>query len=420
MTLFDKTKSYPITKQQVWEAYKQVKSKGGSAGVDGVTISQVAANPKKCLYPVWNRLASGSYFPAAVKQVVILKADGGERKLGVPTVRDRVAQTVIANELEGIVEPHFSESSFGYRPHKNAHQAIEQTKRNCWQYAYVIDMDIKGFFDNIDHGLMIRALRHFTDSKHIIAYVKRWLKAPIELTDGTQVQNLEKGTPQGGVISPLLANIFLHVVFDKWMEKHYPYCPFERYADDIVVHACSEGQAVHVLEKIRERLQECKLELHPEKTKVVYCPSNRRRKKRKGELTQFDFLGFTFRSKKVVTKTGKVTTGFSPSMSKKSMKRIVKKWAELKLHLWTNARLEKLSRLLSPMIRGWIQYYGRVNKHGMNLLFVRINNRLAKWAYRKYQRFRRHKSFYLARQWLRKVAHRSSYLFPHWEWGFKP
>ncbi len=420
MTLFEKKKPYPITKESVWEAYKQVKANGGSAGVDGVTIAQVSANPKKYLYPVWNRLASGSYFPLAVKQVVIPKSDGGERKLGVPTVADRVAQTVIANELEVIVESHFAESSFGYRPGKNAHQAIEQAKQHCWRYAYVIDMDIKGVFDNIDHGLMIRALRHFTDKKHIITYVKRWLKAPVELKDGTQLQNLEKSTPQGGVISPLLANIFLHVVFDKWMEQYYPYCPYERYADDIVVHACSEAQARHVLEKIRERLQACKLTLHPEKTRIVYCPSNRRRRPRKGELTSFDFLGFTFRSWKVVTKTGKVTTGFSPSISKKSMKRIVKKWAGLKLQRWTNVGLERLSRYLSPLLRGWIQYYGRVCKYGMNLLFLRLNNRLVKWAYKKYKRFRRHKSFFLARQWLRDVARRSSYLFPHWEWGFKP
>lgn len=420
MTLFDETKPYPITKEQVWEAYKQVKSQGGSAGVDGITIEMISENPKKYLYPVWNRLASGSYFVPAVKQVVIPKGDGGERKLGVPTVRDRVAQTVIAKELESIVEEHFSDSSFGYRPGKNAHQAIDQAKRNCWRYSYVVDMDIKGFFDNIDHGLMIRSLRHFTDKKHIITYVKRWLKAPTERGDGSQIQNLEKGTPQGGVISPLLANIFLHVVFDKWMMIHFPNCPFERYADDIIVHAHSEKEAHLILKRVKERMQQCKLELHPEKTRIVFIPSTKRRKKRKGELTQFDFLGCTFRTRKVVTKTGKVTTGFTPAISNKSVKRIVRKLREMKIHRWTNAGLEKLSIFLRPLIRGWIEYYGAVSKSGMNLLFVRINNRLAKWAYNKYKRFKRHKSFLLARKWLRDVAHRSSYLFPHWEWGFKP
>ena len=420
MNLFDETKSYPITKEQVWEAFKLVKSNDGSAGIDGVTIDRVSANPKKYLYPVYNRLASGSYFPPAVKQEVIPKGDGGERKLGIPTVRDRVAQMVIAKELEAIVDQHFVDSSYGYRPGKSAHQAVNQAKQHCWRYNYVIDMDIQGFFDNIDHGLMIRSLRHFTDKKHIITYVKRWLKAPIELSDGTQIQHLEKGTPQGGVISPLLANIFLHFAFDKWMQIYFPNCPFERYADDIVVHVRTEKESRLVLRRIKERMQSCKLELHPEKTRIVFCPNKLRRQPRKGEQTQFDFLGFTFRSRKVVTKTGKVTTGFNPSISKKSMKQIVRKWRALNIHRWSDAGLEKLSNLLSPLIRGWIQYYGKIDKRGMNLLFVRINNRLAKWAYNKYKRFKRHKSFYLARKWLREVADRSSDLFPHWKWGFKP
>jgi len=204
------------------------------------------------------------------------------------------------------------------------------------------------------------------------------------------------------------------------MQIHFPNCPFERYADDCVVHIRTEREARLVLKRIKERLQECKLELHPEKTRVVFCPNKLRRKPRQGEHTQFDFLGFTFRSRKVVTKTGKVTTGFNPSISKKSMKQIVKKWRALNIHRWSGAGLEKLSKLLSPLIRGWIQYYGKIDRTGMNLLFVRINNRLAKWAYNKYKRFKRHKSFYLARKWLRAVADRSDYLFPHWKWGFKP
>ena len=420
MNLFERTKSYPITKEQVWEAFELVRKKGGACGVDGITIEQVTANPKKYLYPVWNRLASGSYFPPAVKQVEIPKGDGKVRKLGIPTVKDRVAQMVIAKELEGIVDQQFADSSFGYRPNKNAHQAIEQARKNCWQYSYVIDMDIKGFFDNIDHGLMIRALRHFTDKKHIITYVKRWLKAPIQLKDGTEIQNPEKGTPQGGVISPLLANIFLHFAFDKWMEKKFSGCPFERYADDIVVHAKTEKQANFVLTRVKERMQQCKLELHPDKTKIVFCPSLSRRERREGETQQFDFLGFTFRPRKVVTKEGKVTMGFLPSISRKSMKRILKKWRDLKIHRWSDRSIEDLAKMLSPIVRGWVQYYGTICKRGMNTLFVRINNRLVKWAYGKYKRFKRHKSFSLARKWLRNVAHRYSYLFPHWEYGFKP
>jgi len=240
MIFEEQSKTYPITKAQVWEAFKLVKSKGGSAGIDGISIEKIAENPEKHLYPVWNQLASGSYFPPAVKRVSIPKGDGKERHLGIPTVKDRVAQMVVAKELEAILEPIFSNNSFAYRPNKNAHQAIAQARENCWAYSWVIDMDIKGFFDNIDHGLMIRALRHYTDKKHIITYVKRWLKAPIQLKDGSQIQNLERGTPQGGVISPLLANLFLHVVFDKWIEKEFSDCPFERYADDIIVHVKNE------------------------------------------------------------------------------------------------------------------------------------------------------------------------------------
>ena len=269
MIFKDKSKLIPITKAQVWEAFKLVKANRGSAGVDELSIQTIAENPEKHLYPVWNRLSSGSYFPPAVKRKSIPKGDGKERDLGIPTVKDRVAQMVIAKELEEVLEPIFSKNSFGYRPNKSAHQAIEQARTNCWHYAWVIDMDIKGFFDNIDHGLMVKTLRHYTDKAYIITYVKRWLKAPIELKDGTQIQNLEKGTPQGGVISPLLANLFLHVVFDKWMEKEFPDCPFERYADDIIVHVKNEPYAKHILKSIRERMSQCKLELHPEKTKVV-------------------------------------------------------------------------------------------------------------------------------------------------------
>jgi len=418
MIFKDKSKSYPITKEQVWEAFKLVKSKGGSAGVDGLSIETIAKNPEKHLYPVWNRLASGSYFPSAVKRVEIPKGDGKVRQLGIPTVKDRVAQMVITKELEKVLEPLFSKNSFGYRPNKNAHQAIEQARTNCWQYAWVIDMDIKGFFDNIDHGLMLRSLRHYTDQKHIITYVKRWLKAPIQLKDGTQIQNLEKGTPQGGVISPLLANLFLHVVFDQWMEKHFADCPFERYADDIVVHVKNERYARYVLKQIRERLDSCKLSLHPEKTKLVYCNRKGRRRRKEAKHKSFDFLGFTFRTRTVKTKEGKLVKGFSPSISKKSIKRIVKECYKLSFHRWTFMDIHQLSKVLSAKIRGWIYYYGRYHKSGMELLFRYINRRLIQWAFNKYKRFKRRKVLHYARKWLMEIAKQYRYIFPHWQHGF--
>jgi RNA-directed DNA polymerase len=420
MNLFKKPKPYPITKEQVWEAFELVRQKGEAPGVDGITIEDIEANPEKHLYPVWNRLASGSYFSPAVKRQEIPKGEGKVRILGIPTIKDRVAQMVITKELEVITEPKFSDNSFGYRPNRNAHQAIEQARKNCWQYAWVIDMDIKGFFDNIDHGLMIRSLRYFTDKKYIILYAKRWLKAPIQLKDGKLIQNLEKGTPQGGVISPVLANIFLHVVFDKWMEINFPDCPFERYADDIIIHVKNEPYARKVLKAVSERLEACKLELHPEKTKLVYCNREGRRKKSKVKLQQFDFLGYTFRPRKLLTKDGKLMFGFSPSISRKSTKRIVAQCRALGFHRWTHMDIHQLSQALSAKIRGWLYYYGKFHKSGLKTASLHINRRLAKWAFNKYKRFKRRKTVYYAKLWLRQVSKNYQYLFPHWKYGFTP
>ena len=420
MIFKERSKSNPITKEQVWESFKLVKSNGGSAGIDGISIDKIADNPQKHLYPVWNRLSSGSYYPPAVKRVSIPKGDGKERHLGIPTVKDRVAQMVIAKELEEILEPIFSDSSYGYRPKKSGHQAISKAKKHCWNYAWVVDMDIKGFFDNIDHGLMIKALRYYTDKEYIIMYVKRWLKAPIRLKDGTELQNEEKGTPQGGVISPLLANLFLHVVFDKWMEKEFPDCPFERYADDIIVHVKNEKNARYILKSIRERMSQCKLELHPKKTKLVYCNRKGRRKRKKAKHQEFDFLGYTFRSRKVQTKDGNLIFGFSPSISKKSIKRITEVCRKLGFHRWTHMNIQQLSEALSPKIRGWLHYYGRFHKSAMDGVFRIINRRIAKWVFNKYKRFKRRKYVSYAQRWLREMAKDFAYLFPHWLHGFTP
>lgn len=420
MTLEKKSKPYPITEKQVWEAYKLVKGKGDAPGVDGITIEDISRKPGKHLYPVWNRLASGSYFAPPVKRHEISKEDGSVRTLGIPTIKDRIAQTVIAKELELIAEPRFHNNSFGYRPKRDAHQAIEQARVNCWKYAWVIDMDIKGFFDNIDHGLMIRALRYFTNEQHIILYAKRWLKAPIELKDGTQIQNTEKGTPQGGVISPVLANIFLHVVFDKWMDLHYPDCPFERYADDVIIHVKNEPYARQILKAVRQRLEECKLELHPEKTKIVYCNRKGRRKRKEVKHQQFDFLGFTFRPRKLMTRDGQLMFGFSPAISRKRTKRIVATCRKLRFHRWTHLNIHQLSKALWSKIRGWINYYGKFHFTEMKTAFLHLNRRLAKWAFNKYKRFKRRKTVYYARLWLREVSKNYQYLFPHWRYGFTP
>lgn len=222
------------------------------------------------LYKIWNRMSSGSYFPPAVRTVLIPKKQGGKRPLGIPTVGDRIAQGVVKDFLEPILEPLFHVSSFGYRPGRSAHDALAQCQHNCIHHSWVVDLDIKGFFDNLNHEWMMKMLKHHTQEKGVLLYTERWLKAGIEQADGSIVAR-EKGTPQGGVISPLLANLYLHHAFDMWMNKYFPSNPFERYADDIIVHCNSKEEAEKLLSSIRERLSGFDLELHPEKTKLVYC-----------------------------------------------------------------------------------------------------------------------------------------------------
>jgi RNA-directed DNA polymerase len=420
MNLLDETRTIPISKEQVWSAWKKVKSNHGSYGIDKVSIDMVSGKAGKYLYQVWNRLSSGSYFPVAVREKGIPKGEGKTRYLGIPTVCDRVAQMVIREELEQILEPLFSESSYAYRPNKSAHGALEQCKINCQHYKWAIDLDIKGFFDNIDWGLMIRALRHYTKVEYHVMYVKRWLKAPLKKENG-EVQERTKGTPQGGVISPLLANLFLHVAFDKWFENRFPELRFERYADDIIVHCHSQKQAKFVLGLIRERMAGCKLELHPEKTKIIYCKRNYKDKLPfQPEHTSFDFLGFTFRPRKVKTKRGKFITGFRAGISNKSCAKIWDKLREMKLHRFVDKTIGQLSTIqhLNLKIQGWINYYGKHRLSDLRKVFRVLNRRILKWVLNKYKRFRR--SWFKARRWLRNIANRYPHLFVHWQYGWKP
>lgn len=282
MTMIE-TKSQDITKRQVWEAYKKVRANKGSAGVDGVDFNKFESNLENNLYKLWNRLSSGSYMPPAVLRVEIPKSDGGVRALGIPTIADRVAQMVVKDYLEPKLEKIFHNDSYGYRPKKSAHQALKATRKRCWQYPFVVDLDIKGFFDNIDHELMIKALELHIDTKWEMLYIKRWLVAPVQTKDG--IIQRDRGTPQGGVISPLLANLFLHYAMDSWMSKNYPTIPFERYADDAVCHCKSQSEAEELQVELSKRMEECKLELHPDKTKIVYCKDDKRR----GEYENISF-----------------------------------------------------------------------------------------------------------------------------------
>ena len=319
-------KPLPIGKRQVWEAYKRVKANRGAAGVDGQTLTKFEGNVANNLYKLWNRLSSGSYMPPAVRRVEIPKSDGGVRPLGVPTVADRIAQMVVKQVLEPVLEPVFHEDSYGYRPGKSAHHAIAQARKRCWKYAWVVELDIKGFFDNIDHALLLKAVRHHTRESWVVMYIERWLKAPVQMLDGSLLERT-RGTPQGGVISPLLANLFLHYVFDKWMQREYADVPFERYADDVVCHCRSQLQAQALIEDLGRRFAQCGLELHPLKTRVVYCKDADRR----GSYaeTSFDFLGFTFRPRLSKNRWGKTFVNFSPAVSAKAGKAIrqeVRSW----------------------------------------------------------------------------------------------
>lgn len=420
MIFENEQKTQPISSVQIIEAFKRVKANGGSAGVDKISIEQVDKNKRKYLYPLWNRMASGSYFPKAVRQTLIPKGEGKMRALGIPTVVDRVAQQVIATELEAIVDKTFSDNSFGYRPNKSAHKAVEQCRLNCMQYSWVIDIDIKGFFDNIDHELLMQSLQWHTRKKHILLYCQRWLEAPIQLPDGSIKHPQGKGTPQGGVISPVLANIFLDVVFDKWIEKRNPEVVYERYADDIVVHCKHIKEALRLLEAIKERFKTCKLEVNRDKTKIVYCRRNQKKQPPfKVHYQKFDFLGFTFKPRISMTDKGKILLGFTPAISQKSIARINETLRKLKIHRWTYFNLDRVGALIKSKIRGWLTYYSKFRKSELRHLFRDLNKRLAQWVRNKYRRFRR-RHWYNAYKYLQDIAKSYPYMFEHWMVGFLP
>jgi len=405
----EQAKPFRITKRQVWEAYKRVKANKGAAGVDGQEIEDFARDLKGNLYKLWNRLASGCYFPPPVLRVEIPKGDGRMRPLGIPTVADRVAQTVVKQYLEPELEKHFHPDSYGYRPGKSALDAVGMARKRCWKSDWVLDLDIKAFFDQIDHELMMRAVRKHTDEKWVLLYIERWLKAPIEMPDGT-LKHPGRGTPQGGVASPLLANLFLHYAFDKWMEREHPDIPFERYADDAVCHCKSETQAQALKHELSERMREVGLELHPDKTKIVYCKDDDRRKDYL--TTSFDFLGYTFRPRRSKNRWGKHFINFTPGISNKAAKAIRQQARCWRWHLRSDKSLEDLSRMFNPNIQGWINYYGRYYKSAMYPTLRSLDRRLVRWATRKYKRLRGHRR--RADQWLQRIARKQPGLFAHW------
>ena len=415
MNLWNETKSVPISKEQIWLAYKKVKSNQGGAGVDQISMEEFDANRSKQLYKLWNRLASGSYFPPPVKEVEIPKKDGKVRKLGIPTIGDRVAQMVVKEYLEERFEKIFSPNSYGYRPDKSAHQALEKVRQNCRKTDWIIDLDIKGFFDNIDHDRLMLAVQKHVPEKWCLIYIQRWLTMPVQTKSGELIQKQGKGTPQGGVISPLLANLFLHYAMDKWLEQYHPKVEFVRYADDAILHCRTKAEAEQTLKVLDERMKVCGLELHPEKTKLVYCRDYRRQES--FETVKLDFLGYSFQPRSTKSKqTGKLFLGFDCAISISSKKRIADKLEELEIHRLNFNSIVGVALYLEPFIRGWINYYGKFRITELNPVFLLLRQRIVWWARKRYKRYKTNMN--KAYRWLDKVKKQFPNLFYQWRYGF--
>jgi RNA-directed DNA polymerase len=403
------TKPYVIAKRAVWEAYQQVEANRGAAGIDEETIAMFEQNLSRNLYKLWNRMSSGSYFPLPVKQVEIPKAKGGTRKLGIPTVSDRVAQTVVKRIIEPILDPIFHQDSYGYRPGKSAKQAVAVTRKRCWQYDWVVEFDIKSAFDQIDHGLLMKAVRSHIKEGWILLYIERWLTAPFETTDGERLPR-KRGTPQGGVASPILMNLFMHYAFDVWMKRINPSCPFARYADDAVVHCHSRKQAEEVMQSIALRLAECGLTIHPDKSRIVYCKDSNRTASY--PYVHFTFLGFTFRPRQAISNQNRRFTSFLPGASADALKRMRKEIRGWRIHRQTPGTLAELAQQYNPALRGWWNYYGAFYRTAMHGLFRYVDQRLVRWARRKYKTLSAYKR--RSEEWLRKMKNASSQQFFHW------
>lgn len=406
------TKPFNIPKQLVVQAYQQVKSNGG-AGVDQQSLTDFDRNLKGNLYKILNRMASGSYFPPAVRAVAIPKKTGGERILGIPTVSDRIAQMVVKLIVEPLVEPHFLADSYGYRPNKSALDAVGITRQRCWWYDWVVEFDIKGLFDSIDHTLLMKAVKKHLNDPWVILYIERWLKAPVQQPNGECLART-KGTPQGGVISPVLSNLFLHYVFDVWISKNYTRVPWCRYADDGVVHCKTEKEAQEIKTQLEERFKECALELHPEKTKIVYCKDGMR--KGKYSTTTFTFLGYDFRRRKAKSqKTGRVFLNFGPAVSKEAATSMRAKVRQSGMRLRSETSIQELATEYNPILRGWIEYYGRYYPTALNPVWTHFNRSLVKWAMRKYKKLRGKKI--KASVFIQKIMKTQPELFAHWKLG---
>jgi RNA-directed DNA polymerase len=404
------SKPFAIGKWEVVRAWERVRANKGAPGADEVSIAEFEKDLKGNLYKVWNRMSSGTYFPPPVKAVEIPKAGGEVRLLGVPTIADRVAQTVAAARIEAVAEPLFHPDSYGYRPRRGALDAVARCRERCWRQDWVIDLDVRKFFDSVPWDLVVKAVEAHVKEPWVILYVKRWLAAPVRMPDGSLAER-DKGTPQGSAVSPVLVNLFMHYAFDAWMAREFPGCPFERYADDAVVHCPTEGRARQVLAALEERMRQVGLELHPGKTRIVYCKDGNRRLPWGGPVS-FDFLGYAFRCRSSQGKRGRFA-GFGPAVSDKAVRRMSETVASWHLRRRVNLTWEELAKWIGPVIRGWMSYYGRFNRVQLYPLLARINYHVGAWLRAKYRRLRPLKA--LQRAWRRVTTQYPSAL-PHWQW----
>lgn len=411
----EEAKSFKIPKRLILEAYEKVKSNQGAAGVDQVTIGDFDKSLKSNLYKLWNRMSSGSYQPMSVRLVEIPKSGGGTRNLGIPSVIDRIAQMSAVLVLQPILEPIFHEDSYGYRPNRSAHQALERARKRCWQFDWVLDLEVSKFFDTIDHELLMKAVKRHTRERWILLYIERWLKVPYEDKDGNRIVRTQ-GVPQGSVIGPILANLYMHYAFDEWMKRNYSYIVFERYADDVICHCRSKDEAKRLQAAIVKRLAECNLTLNESKTKIVYCKDDLRRGAWVNE--QFDFLGFTFRARRSKNKRGKLFINFSPAMSTKASKKMSEEIRSWHLHERTDKSLEDLANMFNAKLQGFIGYFMKFYKSEMYPLFQRLNYRLVHWVERKFKKVRRHRT--RAIRLLGRMCKQKPNLFAHWRLGVRP